>query len=349
MAGAAHLPWPPGPPVVLGAGAVGGYVAANLQRNGLAPVAVSRWPQHRAAVAADGLAVTWPDGSRSHHSMRCLDPDELAGVRTGVVFLTVKGDGTAAYADLAAQLLIDGGVIISFQNGVQEPYLADRFGPEAVIGGSALVAVERTAPGQIRLTSRACTLMLGALHLARQPAAHAVADRLAGPWCRTVVSDNIIGVVWSKLLNNHRVNGICLLSGQSIGDTLAQPRWRRISLALLAEGASVAAAAGVRLEPLPTVDMPALVAAVASDPATADHLVRGHAHLLRDVKPSTLQDFERQQATELDHLSGFVVAQAQRYAVEAPVSRTLLRLAAEVERERNRPAGLLDALESALT
>lgn len=337
-----------GPPVVLGIGAVGGYVAAMLHRNGLAPVAVSGWPEHRAATESPGLAITWPDGTRSHHPMRCLDPDDLGDLRTGVVILAVKGAGTERYAEVAERLLAPGGVICTVQNGVQEPYLVDRFGADAVIGGSALVAAERTGPGEIRLTGSGGTLVLGALRPERQPVARTLAEWLAGPFCRTVVSDNIMGAVWSKLLNNHRINGVCMLSGKSIGDTLGDPRWRRISLALVVEAAAVARAAGVRLEPLPTLDIPAMVAAADTDPAAADALMLAHAELMRDAKPSTLQDYERGIPTELDHLTGFVVAEADRHGVAVPVSRELMRLAERMERERRRPPGLLEDLERVL-
>jgi 2-dehydropantoate 2-reductase len=337
---------PAGPPVILGGGAVGGYVAACLERNGHPPVLVSGWRAHRTAIASHGLEVRWPDGSRTAHPMRCLDPEELSPVRTDLVFLTVKGDGVPRYAALAGQVLAPDGVLVSLQNGVHVPYLVGELGAERVVGGSALVTVERDAPGRVRLTSRISTLVMGTLVPARRPAVSAVAGLLGGPWCTATVSDNILGVVWSKLLNNHRVNGLCLLSGRGIGDTLGDPRWRRVSLDLLREGAAVASAAGIRLEPLPTVDLPALVDLLRRDPAAADRLVRAHAELVRHAKPSTLQDYERGRRTELPHLTGFLLAEAERRGIDTPVSRALARLTARLEDGAERRPELIDALEN---
>jgi 2-dehydropantoate 2-reductase len=347
MTGVADRPAAAASPVVLGGGAVGGYVAACLQRNGHTPVLVTEWARHRRAIESRGLTVTWPDGSVTAHPMRCAGWDEVSRLRPDLAILTAKGQGTARYAALAAAILQPAGTLVTFQNGVHEPALASELGVHRVIGGSALVTAERTGPGAVEVTSGGATLVVGALVRARRPVAEAVAHLLAGPRCTAAVSANIMGVVWSKLLNNHRINGICLLSGATIGETLADPRWRRISMALLREGAAVAAAVGVRLEVLPTVDLPALVALVRDDPDRAETLVRDHAERVRHARPSTLQDYARGRPTEMPYLTGYVVAQGERYGVSTPVSSVLAGLAAELERGGARSAGMVRALEQA--
>ena len=60
-----------------------------------------------------------------------------------------------------------------------------------------------------------------------------------GVWSTSVV-DTIEATLWSKLLNNTRINALCALSGLAIGPTMADPWFRSVAVEMVKEGAAVA-------------------------------------------------------------------------------------------------------------
>ena len=107
---------------VVGAGAIGGFVAARLLDAGVDVALVEANEEHVATMRADGLRVR---GAASLHVRpRVLLPDEVEGP-LGTVLLAVKARHTADALEAIAPNLADGGCVVSLQNGLEEYRIAD--------------------------------------------------------------------------------------------------------------------------------------------------------------------------------------------------------------------------------
>ena len=133
--------------VVVGAGAIGGTVGARLARDGHDVLLCDADPEHVAAVNAHGLEIEGPVEQFTVRLPAVLPgelPDEL-----GAVLLAVKSQHTGAALDAIAPRLAPDGFVVSLQNGVNEPAIAERIGEGRTVGGFVNFGADYLAPGRI--------------------------------------------------------------------------------------------------------------------------------------------------------------------------------------------------------
>lgn len=133
---------------VVGAGGVGGLLAAVLRRAGV-DVSLLVTDRHMTAIRRDGLALIAPGGRFSVEIQAELDPRAI-GARD-VVIVTTKVWAVEALAPTLQPLLGENTVVIPVQNGIDAPgMLARTLGWEHVVYGSASMNAAMEEPGIIR-------------------------------------------------------------------------------------------------------------------------------------------------------------------------------------------------------
>ena len=125
----------------------------------------------------------------------------------------------------------------------------------------------------------------------------------------TVVSSNMEGLIWDKLLVNVGINALTAITGLPNGRLPEDPHTCAIMEEAVREGVRVAEAKGVTLT---YEDAAAHCAQVARTTALN--------------RSSMLQDMEAARPTEVDMINGAVVREAEKLGLDAPVNRTLTRL-----------------------
>ena len=141
--------------LVMGAGAIGAFYGAWLQRAGDEVYFCARG-EHLRALQEHGLEVTSIDErmhaggiEREFHLpvKASSDPREFAPYE--LILFCVKSQDTISAAKQVVGCLADDGVMLTLQNGVEnEALLCEVFPREQVMGGNARVGAEITAPGQ---------------------------------------------------------------------------------------------------------------------------------------------------------------------------------------------------------
>ena len=299
---------------VLGAGAVGGVLAALLDRAGH-EVTVTARGEHLAAIRADGLSLTGHWGS---HIAR-VDARELLPDGLDLTIVTTKAQD-AREALVANRSALDGIPVLVIQNGLEGVAVASEVLPHSpVAGGLALYAASYLSPGSVSVTSPAPTYLGG-------PAAELFEQALGAVIPVTLV-ENFAGAQWTKLFVN-QLNALPAITGLSVQETIAHPGLRRVLTRSMREVVHVAKAAGVRFEPLQGLSDARLTLFAALPLWAAQALpLRFGRYLGSTPNPgSTLQSLRRGQRTEIDYLNGAVVA-----AGDAPVNATLVKLVHGVE------------------
>jgi len=300
---------------VLGAGAVGGVLAALLDRAGHEVVVAARGAQ-REAIASSGLRLGGHWGS--HTARVSATPLLPAGLDLAIV--TTKAQDAAA-AIASNSVALDGIPVLVIQNGLSGVSVATTLLPNSpVAGGLALFAASFVAPGEVSVTSPAPTYLGG-------PAAALFAELLAGVLPVQIV-DNFAGAQWTKLFIN-QLNALPAITGLSVQQCVADHRLRLVLTASMRELVRVAKSAGVHFEPLQGLT-DAHLSLFARLPLWAGQLLplRFARYLGSTPNPgSTLQSIRRGQPTEIDFLNGAVAA-----AGHAPVNALLVELVHEVER-----------------
>src|SRR5436309_14061345 len=138
----------------VGAGAIGGTVAARLARAGVALRVIDATPEHVRRLREPGLRLRSVDGD----DVIPLRADSLEAAADlppscDVLLLAVRSQATeAALAPLASRLG-PASDVVSLQNGLNEERIAAVVGAERTIGCVVGFAATWLAPGQVELTS----------------------------------------------------------------------------------------------------------------------------------------------------------------------------------------------------
>jgi 2-dehydropantoate 2-reductase len=318
--------------VVIGAGAVGALLSAQLQLAGIGTVLVARG-RNLEAIRAGGVRVRRPRVTDVVHVPVVGGPRELTLTPDDVLVLATKTQDAETVLAEWAWLPVEGGgagaalgadlPILTFQNGLATEDLAlRRF--RRVYGVTIGVAASHLVPGEVVSPSEP---VIGLAWLGRYPdrrddaQAGYTADLVRAGYDVRSVAD-ISAWKARKLLGNVG-NGLGVLAGTRAEKDAA----REI---LVAEARAVYAAAGIR-EP--------------ADPAPE----WGRALTVEEVpghvggRHSTWQSFargavdERGVSSEVDHLNGEIVRLGRMHGVATPVNERLQRLLGAQARDREEP------------
>ncbi len=312
---------------VIGAGAVGGALAALLDRAGH-DVEVTARGAHLAAIREHGLRL---DGGWGEHVAR-VTANETLSRGADLVLLTTKAQDAAAALRANAAMIGSAAPVVVVQNGLGGLAVARAALPGSpILGGLALFAASYLSPGRITITA-AQPIVVGAGPGVDPTLLERVAQVLRGALPVEVTPD-LAGAQWTKLVINH-VNALPAITGLSVQEVVADPRLRRIMAASIRETVRLAGRLGVRFADLQDVRgalLPWLGRAPLGIVALLPrHLARGMGAVPNPG--STLQSLRRGQKTEIDFLNGAVVAAAREMGLVAPVNAALVELVHEVER-----------------
>ena len=133
---------------VMGTGAVGGYFGAKLAAAGHEVAFIARG-QNLQALRANGLRVTSPNGNLQIDNAQFTDDAATIG-KVDLILFCVKSYDTETAAEQIHPLISDRTLILSLQNGVDNPEkLARVYHPEQILPAVVYVGAQLTSPGVI--------------------------------------------------------------------------------------------------------------------------------------------------------------------------------------------------------
>ena len=335
---------------VLGAGAIGSSVGADLTEAGEDVVLIDPWPAHVEAMRNEGLRVVMPD-LYLETLVRALHIGELASERPmfDIVLLAAKSYDTTWMCHLIAPYLADDGLLVGLQNGMNEEMITPIVGRERTVACVVELSAEIWEPGLVqRDTTRSGTwFAVGELDGAITDRVEEVAALLRNS-ARVDVTDNIFGAKWSKLVVNSMTMGPYSLLGLKNWEASALPGMTEISVRIGRESATVGQALGYRLEPI--FGMTAEQFSGEGDEMLVNAIRVLHGHIGKDATTASVQDQKKGRRTELDHITGTVVRKGREAGVPTPANDAVIELAGEITRgERKMEPANLEALKAILS
>ena len=196
---------------VLGAGAMGGIVAIGLHRSGHDVQIIDTWKPHVEAIRTKGFVMSGFYGGQPAEwrgVMPAIHIDELDRLREmlDVVFLAVKGYNSRWCLERVRPHLSSDGMVVSVQNGMNEPIIAEVVGPERTIGCEALMGGQTWEPGHIHRTQGGnpgvMDYMIGEYTGGVTPRVEQLAQILRDSVGTCGVSDHVMDEVWTKFVVN---------------------------------------------------------------------------------------------------------------------------------------------------
>ncbi|MGH1548159.1 ketopantoate reductase family protein [Leifsonia poae] len=223
---------------VIGTGAIGGTIAALLDRVGHLVEVTARGEQ-LAAIRADGLRLDGAWGTHTAHPAAA----ETLQTRPELAFVCTKAQDAAAAIE-ANRALLEGIPVVIVQNGLAGLREAQALLPDSdCVGALALYAASYLSPSRVSVTTPANTY-LGAGDGPPPPAAVEAARTLDAAMPAQAI-DNFTGAQWTKLIVN-QINALPAITGLSAQEVIGDRRLRPILTASLQEATRVGYARGVR-------------------------------------------------------------------------------------------------------
>jgi len=311
---------------VLGAGSVGCFIGGAWLAAGCKVSFVGR-ERVRAEVAEHGIGLSDQDGWKIRLAPSLIDfsTRPAALKKADIIALCVKSTGTEAAAKEIARHARPGATIVSFQNGVSNADTLKKLLPKIdVVAGMVPYNVVRLGPGRWHRAT------WGDLTAERTDTTEALAKAIGDRPGRLLLSDDMQGVLWGKLLLNLN-NAINALSGKTILEELQQRDYRRVMAAAIVETLEMLDAAGIEPAKIGQVAPRLLPHAIASP----DFIFRNLFLRIQKIDPrarsSMSDDFAASRPTEIDFLNGEVVKLAHSLGRKAPVNAAIVELVRQAE------------------
>ena len=312
---------------VVGAGAIGGFLGAQLARSGQEVILIARGP-HLAAMRSGGVTVR--HGGKEFTAYPECTEDINALSRAEVVFLTLKAHSIPQVAEAIGSSLADGACVVGAQNGIPWWYFEDRhlesvdpggviarnIPYKLVVGCIAYPAAQVVEPGIIELLE-GNRFTLGEPDGSRSERVQSISTMLAKAGLKAPIQTRIRTEIWLKLLGNATFNPVSALTRATLVEMVTSPAPRELVRTLMEEVDAVARALGVEV-PL-------------SIEKRMDGAAATGAH-----KTSMLQDLEAGRPLEVDALLGAVVELADGEGVPVPSLRVVYGLTKLLDESRRR-------------
>lgn len=317
---------------VVGAGAIGGLLAAQLSASGHDVHVIARG-ETLAAIRSGGLTVNHADGSASVHARVAASDDFEAAAGCDAVVLAVKAHQIAELADEIPKLYRADTIVVPVQNGIPWWFFENFPGPfsghrlrtldpdgriaatvpaERIVASIAYPAAERSAPNVIDHVE-GDRFPVGELDGSKTGRAVALADAFTAAGFKSRVLGDIRANLWVKAWGNLAFNPISALTGSTLGEICANPATRQLASDMMHEAGAIADELGVRVR------------------LAVEKRIKG-AEEVGDHRTSMLQDRDAGRALEVDPLVGAFVELGRVTGVATPSIDAVHALVVELNR-----------------
>ena len=286
--------------LILGAGAIGGYIGGRLQQSG-ADVTFLVRPARQAALAKGGLVIKSPKGDVTQKVKTVLKGGE--GGPYDIVLLTNKAYDMDSALEAIAPAVGPDTTVVPLLNGMNHLDVLDaKLGAARVAGGVARIGVALSPDGEVRHTSPFAMFSVG--ERGGKPARPVLVEFAAAIKKAGIdggLHDNIVQDLWDKWVFLCTLAALCCLMRGTSGDILASDEGQAIVLETLEECRKVAAASGY-------------------NPSGAG---LGFARQSLSQKgslfaASMLHDLEKGSMVEADHVVGDMIDRARKAGIATP-------------------------------
>ena len=335
---------------IVGTGANGASIGADLTLAGEDVVFIEQWPAHVEAMRARGVTVHMPERTITT-DVRTLHLCEVATLRErfDVVLVLVKAYDTRWAAELIEPYLRADGLMAGVQNGMTTQTVADVVGPERAIGAVIEITSALTVPGVVDRHSGPgrSWFAVGGIDPATRGREEEVASLLRHSGAVEIV-DDIEATKWMKLVSNATTLATTAILGLSMVEAAALPAMRGLMLRSGQEALDATVGLGN-----PILPIFGLTPADVERPETVvetllDTLLEGF--VLPHSTTTILQDWTKGRRSEVDDINGHVVRTLHGLGRPAPVNAAVVELAHAVERGELEPSpSLLPELAATLT
>ena len=310
---------------IYGAGSLGTVLGAYITKKGVDIDLVNRNRAHVDALNENGATIT---GSvELNVPVKAILPDQMEGKYDVILLMTKQLFNREVVTFLRDYLAYDG-VIVTLQNGLPEPIIAEIVGENRTMGCTVEWGATLKSPGVCELTSDPQSLYfhMGKMKGITQEQFKTVKELLE-LMCPVHEEDNLIGARWSKLLINATFSGLGTVIGGTFGDVANNKETKKLAIRCIKEVIDVGRAAGATFAPVQGKDITKLFYyknAIKRAIGTLIIPIAMKKHAL--IEPSMLQDIKKGKPCEIEAINGVVCEWGKRYDIPTPINDRIVEV-----------------------
>lgn len=295
--------------VIVGAGAMGSIYGGFLAEAGNEVYFLDVFKEHIDNINGDGLWIEGSSGNRYIKGIKATsDPEEVGVVDLAIVF--VKSTITDIAINQNKSVIGPETTVLTLQNGLGNIEKLKTIVKESqIIAGTTSHGANLLGPGRVKHAGHGATV-IGELDGSVTERIKKIADVFQNAKLDPVsVSNNVMGLIWDKLLVNVGINPVTAITNLKNGEILDYPEILKLSVDAVEEAMKVADALGIKLE----------------TPDAVEHF-KDVSKVTGENTSSMLSDVLNKRKTEIDNINGAIVREGARLGIETPMNALLTRL-----------------------
>lgn len=291
---------------IIGAGAMGSLYGGLLsQQNNVYLIDI--WKEHVDKINQDGLTIVEENGDNIVYPKATTDSNTLPQLDLVIVF--VKSIHTLSAIEQNKNIIGEDTIVLSLQNGYGNIEDIEKVAKkENIIAGTTSHGATLLSPGKIKHAGIGMTY-IGSLDKESKDKAQKVRDIMMECNLETEVSENILELIWSKLIVNVAINPLTAILQKENGKLLESNYTQELMSNLIDEAIDVAKALEINFDKEDTLEH-----------------VKKVAKNTQNNKSSMLQDVLNKRETEIDKINGAVVREGKKLGVDTPLNNILVML-----------------------
>jgi 2-dehydropantoate 2-reductase len=316
---------------VLGAGAIGSSVGADLTKAGYDITIIDQWPAQVEALKASGVRIQMPDEDlRVRVQALHLCEVASANLEFDIVLLAVKSNDHRWLAEFIKPYLRQDGVLVGVQNGMNDDSIASIVGRERTVGCVVELSAEIFTPGLVKrnTTHKTTWFALGELDGFYTPRVQELQSIMSAVG-RADVTNNIYGAKWTKLIANTMTMGPFGLLGLGNREAAAVPGMFDISVRLGKESLAVGAALGYRIEPIFGLRADEFAGSGDENLVTAMKTLLGH---VSNGRTAPIHDHIKGRVSEMAFIPGVVSRKGKELGIPTPGNDAVVELDRQINK-----------------
>lgn len=322
---------------VLGSGANGASIGADLTKAGLDVVLIDQWPEHVQAMRERGIRIEMPEETLQV-PVRAYNLCDVCTFTApfDIVLLLMKAYDTRWACQLIEPYLASDGLLAGVQNGMTTDTIAEVVGAHRTMGCVIEISSTMFDPGVVQRDSPPSRswFAVGGIDPATKGREREIGDLLKHSGAVAYV-DDIRASKWMKLVSNATTLVTTAVLGLPIHEAAKIPVMRDLMLRSGQEALDTGMAAGHPALPIFGLTPDDVRQSNRLVETLLDTLLSGFT--LPDTKTTVLQDWMKGRRSEVDDLNGQVVKRARGAGVATPVNAAVVELAHRIEQGTLKP------------
>ncbi len=317
---------------MLGCGAIGSSVSADLTKAGYDITVIDQWPAQVEALRTTGLHIQMADGDIKVPIRACHLCDlASANLEFDIVLLAVKSYDHRWMAEFIKPYLRADGVLVGVMNGMNDDSIASIVGRNRTVGCCIELSAEIFTPGLVQrnTTHQGTWFAVGELDGLYTPRVKEIQSILSHV-ARCDVTGNIHGAKWTKLIANTMTMGPHGLLGLRNGEAAVLPGMADIAASIGRESLAVGTALGYRIEPIFGLRADEFAGSGDENLATTRNALMRHVGSRSRTAP--IHDHIKGRKSEMEFITGLVTKKGKELGIPTPCNDAVV----EIDRQINK-------------